>query len=97
MTGDFSIESGAVGAERLVAVVPGGRHAAEEHDEARAADQEQHGALALPVDLHAATAARSSSGRRNCPVYDPGTEATSSGLGSSGGVCSAQITTGVIR
>ena len=44
------------------------------------AEHDQHRALALPVHAGDAQRARSSSGRRNCPVYDSSTAATSSGV-----------------
>src|ERR1700759_2363301 len=70
----------AVLAQRVVTVVPRGDHAADEEHEAHPGEQEQRRAPARPVHVHAATALRSSRGRRNWPVYAPGTCAPSSGV-----------------
>src|SRR5579871_534517 len=57
-----------VGAERVMAVVPRSGHAEDEDREADRADHEQHLLLRMDVQGQAATAVRSSSGRKNCPV-----------------------------
>src|SRR5581483_7532686 len=69
----------AVRADLVVPREVAGKHAAREQQQAEPDHQREHEPPRAPVHA-AATARRSSNGRRNLPVYDPSTAATSSGV-----------------